>query len=89
MTDTFIIEILLMCVRTIVLLVGPLLITVVVVAVLSNVLQTVTQIKDPSLAFVPKILAAGTVLVLAAPWFLQTLESLGRSMLSLIARGPM
>lgn len=89
MTDTFIIELLLVAVRTIALLVGPLLVTVMVVAVLTNVLQTVTQIKDASLAFVPKVVAATVVLIVAAPWFLQTLESFGRGMLSLIARGPM
>lgn len=89
MTDIFIIELLQISLRTIALLVGPLLLTVMVVAVLANVLQTVSQIKDASLAFVPKVVAAAIVLVLAAPWFLQTLEAYGRGMLQLIGRGPM
>ena len=89
MTDVFITELLMISIRTIALLVGPLLLTIIVVAILSNVLQTVTQIKDPSLAFVPKVVAATLVIVLAAPWFLQLLESYGRGMLSLISRGPM
>jgi flagellar biosynthetic protein FliQ len=89
MTDVFITELLMISIRTIALLVGPLLLTIIVVAILSNVLQTVTQIKDPSLAFVPKVVAATLVIVLAAPWFLQLIESYGRGMLSLISRGPM
>jgi flagellar biosynthetic protein FliQ len=89
MTDVFITELLMVSIRTIALLVGPLLLTIIVVAVLANVVQTVTQIKDPSLAFVPKVVAATLVLVLAAPWFLQILQSYGRGMLSLLARGPM
>jgi flagellar biosynthetic protein FliQ len=89
MTDIFIIELLHASLRTIALLVGPLLITVMLVAVLTNVLQTVTQIKDASLAFVPKVVASALVFLLAAPWFLQTLKAFGRGMLQLIGRGPM
>lgn len=89
MTDIFIIELLQISLRTIALLAGPLLLTVMVVAILANVAQTVTQIKDASLAFVPKVVAAAIVFLLAMPWFLQTLESFGRGMLQLIGRGPM
>jgi len=89
MTDILIIELLQVCLRTIALLVGPLLLTVMVVAILANVVQTVTQIKDASLAFVPKVVAASIILLLAAPWFLQILESFGRGMLQMIGRGPM
>ena len=46
---------------------------IVIVGLLSNVLQTVTQIRDPALAFVPKAFAAGVVLVVSVPWILQVL----------------
>jgi flagellar biosynthetic protein FliQ len=89
MSEAVIVELLLMWVRTVALLAGPFMVTVVVVAVLSNVLQTVTQIKDPALAFVPKVIAAIVVLVLAAPWLLQVLESFTRGILELLAEGTM
>ena len=89
MTDVFITELLMMCVRTILLLAGPLLISVIAVAILSNLLQTVTQIKDPSLAFVPKVVATTLVVIVAAPWYMQTLMTFGRTMFLLIGRGPM
>ena len=89
MSEVFIIELLVAMVRTISLLVGPLIAAVILVAILSNVLQTVTQIKDPALAFVPKIGAALVVLVVGAPWFLQLLRAFARNVLSLLSRGPM
>ncbi len=47
---------------------APYLIAGVVVGILVNVLQTVTQLKDQSLTFVPKVVAAGVLGLLALPW---------------------
>lgn len=89
MSEAFIIELLLSAIRTITLLVGPLILTVVIVAILSNVLQTVTQVKDPALAFVPKIASAAVVFILASPWFLQLLKAFARGIFAMLERGPM
>lgn len=89
MSEAFIIELLLATVRTITLVVGPLIAAVVLVAIISNILQTVTQIKDPALAFVPKIASSAVVFIIGAPWLLQLLKAFARNILGMLARGPM
>jgi len=49
-------------------LAAPYLISTVVVGVLMNILQTVTQLKDQSLSFIPKVVVVGVVGLLALPW---------------------
>ncbi len=71
MTEEMIMELAHATAMTVALLSAPPLIAVVVVGILVNVLQTVTQIRDPALAFVPKVIAVAIVLVLSAPWQLQ------------------
>ena len=57
---------------------APVLIPAVVVGILSNVIQTVTSIKDMSLTFVPKLAAAGVVLSICLPWGIQVMTSFFR-----------
>ena len=45
----------------------------VVVGLLVSMFQAVTQLQEPTLSFIPKILAVVLVLVLAGPWMLNTL----------------
>lgn len=54
-------------------LAAPYMISSVVVGVLMNVLQTVTQLKDQSLSFIPKIIVVGAVVLFALPWELNVL----------------
>ncbi len=54
---------------------APLIITVVVVGLVSQVLQSVTQLKDQALTFVPKMLITGIVFVLAIPWYIQIIQN--------------
>lgn len=55
------------------LLSAPVLGTTLVVGLLVGMVQVVTQLSEMSLAFVPKLLAVGAVLVVAGPWMLQVL----------------
>lgn len=64
----------------------PVLVTSIVVGVLVNILQTVTSIRDMSLTFVPKLLAAGVVLSLSLPWTMQTMTAFFQSMYSMFGR---
>jgi flagellar biosynthetic protein FliQ len=48
-------------------LAGPPLLTGLFVGLLVSLLQTVTQINEATLAFVPKVLAVGAVLLLLGP----------------------
>lgn len=47
--------------------VGPLLLTSLVVGVVIGLLQALTQIQETTLTFVPKLLAMGVVLMLSLP----------------------
>ncbi|MEM7339740.1 MAG: flagellar biosynthesis protein FliQ [Actinomycetota bacterium] len=62
---------------------APVLLTAVAVGVFMGLLQSVTQIQEQTLAFVPKFAAVGVVLVIAGSWMLRvmtefTLELVGR-----------
>lgn len=50
---------------------GPLLVTALVVGSLISIVQTVTQVQEMTLVFVPKILAVFLVLAFAGGWMLQ------------------
>ena len=54
---------------------APFLLSTVIVGVLMNILQTVTQLKDQSLSFIPKVAVIGVVGLLALPWELNVLLS--------------
>jgi flagellar biosynthesis protein FliQ len=46
-----------------------------VVGLLVSIFQAVTQLQEPTLSFIPKILAVVLVVVLAGPWMLTSLLS--------------
>jgi flagellar biosynthesis protein FliQ len=49
---------------------GPLLAAALLVGFLINVGQTLTQLHEPVLGLVPRLLAVGVVLLLILPWLL-------------------
>ena len=51
----------------------PLLGLTMLIGLLISVVQVATQIQEMSLTFVPKLLAAAAVLIVAGPWMLGTL----------------
>lgn len=53
----------------------PILIASLAVGLLVSVFQAVTQLQEPTLTFIPKILAVIAVLVFAGPWMMNTLLS--------------
>jgi flagellar biosynthetic protein FliQ len=46
---------------------GPLLLLLLLIGLAVSVLQALTQVQEPSLAFVPKMVALGVALLLGAP----------------------
>ena len=68
---------------------SPILLTSIVVGVLVGLLQSVTQIQEPTLSFVPKFAAIGLVIIITGPWMLREIvtftESLIRSIPTLIS----
>jgi flagellar biosynthesis protein FliQ len=51
----------------------PLLLSGLVVGTLVSLAQTVTQLQESTLTFVPKLLVSGVVLLVTAPWMLDQL----------------
>lgn len=49
---------------------APILLTALAVGFLISLLQTLTQIQEPTLSFVPKIAAVGIVVLLAGNWMI-------------------
>lgn len=51
----------------------PLLLAALVMGLLISIFQTATSMQEQTLAFVPKILAVGALLILLFPWMSRTL----------------
>jgi flagellar biosynthetic protein FliQ len=64
----------------------PLLAVILIVGLIVSVLQVVTQVQDPSIAFIPKLLLFGVVLALLAPWMLNRLTAFGVAMFARLAQ---
>jgi flagellar biosynthesis protein FliQ len=60
---------------------APMLGVVLLVGVLVSIFQAATQINEATLTFVPKLIAAVTVMAVAGPWMMNTLIDYLRSML--------
>lgn len=55
------------------LIAGPVLMVALVIGLLVSVLQTVTQIQEQTLSFVPKLLGVAATFLVGLPWMLQVL----------------
>lgn len=51
----------------------PVVLAVMAVGLLVSIFQAITQIHEQTLAFVPKLLAAIAVLMIAGPWMISSL----------------
>jgi len=64
------------------LIAGPILIIVLVVGLFMSVLQTVTNVHDYSVAFIPKLIAVVIALTLCLPWMMGKLADYSHSTFS-------
>jgi flagellar biosynthesis protein FliQ len=64
----------------------PLMGVILVVGLLVSVLQVITQVQDPSIAFVPKLVLFVLTLALLAPWMLDRLTAFGVAMFARLAQ---
>ncbi len=62
----------------------PILLTSIVVGVLVGLIQSITQIQEQTLTFVPKFLAIGVVLIISGSWMLQMLVDFTRDLIGRI-----
>lgn len=61
---------------------APVLLVTLVVGLLVSVFQAATQINDPSLSFIPKVLAVLVTFALAGPWMLTVMTDYMRRVLT-------
>ena len=63
---------------------APILLAMLVIGLLVSIFQAATQINEATLTFVPKVLGAVAVLLIAGPWMMTTLvEYLQRTLQSI------
>ena len=74
MNENIIIEIMQQTMYTIMMLSAPPLISLVVVGLSTQIIQTVTQLKAQSLTFIPKMFVTGAVMLILLPWYISTLK---------------
>ncbi len=74
MSELVIVELAASAIRTAFLVSAPALILGLVVGVGISLFQAVTSIQDPTLSFIPKILAIMLVLLLAFPWMISVMK---------------
>ncbi len=60
----------------------PMLAVSLIVGLVVSLFQVATSLQDVTLTFVPKIVAVGLTMILAAHWIMQVLVSFTHSMLS-------
>lgn len=65
-----------------VLVASPVLLVTLVVGLIVSVFQAATQINDPSLSFIPKVLAVLVTFAIAGPWMLTVMTDYMRRVLT-------
>ena len=73
MTDTAVIDIALHTILVALKLSAPILLTSVVIGFAVSLFQSLTQIQEFTLAFVPKLLGVGVALLVCGNWMMHTL----------------
>jgi flagellar biosynthesis protein FliQ len=63
---------------------APILITSMAVGLLVGLLQSVTQLQEATLTFVPKFIAVALVIVVSGSWMLQTLVDFTRELFRMV-----
>ena len=89
MSEGLLIELMRKTMVTVAYMAAPMIGTVMAVGIASQILQSVTQLKDQSLSFVPKVVIAGIVLTLSIPWYISQLRHYVEYIFSYMGRGTM
>ncbi len=84
MTDTDVIEIAMQTMMVSLKLSAPILLTALAVGFLISLFQSMTQIQEVTLSFVPKVVAVGGAVVLSGNWMLHTLLNFTRNLFDTI-----
>ena len=60
---------------------GPFLVVVLAIGIVVGLLQSVTQLQEPTLTFVPKLVGAAVVIAVSGNWMLATLVSFSHELM--------
>ena len=61
---------------------APLLLVALIVGLIISIFQAATQINEPTLSFIPKLVAVFVTLVIAGPWMISVMTDYMRSVFS-------
>ena len=86
MTDTTVVEIALRMMTVTAKVAAPILITSLVIGLAISLFQSVTQIQEVTLTFVPKLAGVALVIVVSGHWMLGQLISFTHQLFDLIPR---
>ncbi|UFN43206.1 flagellar biosynthesis protein FliQ [Nocardioides okcheonensis] len=84
MTDTTVINIALQTMLVALKLSAPILVTSLVIGFTISLFQSMTQIQEFTLAFVPKLVGVGVALLVSGGWMLQTLVDFTRDLFDMV-----
>lgn len=87
MTEAELIDIAREGIVTLLVVAAPPLLTGLVVGLVVSILQTLTQIQETTLTFVPKVLMVFASLILFLPFMLNTLNDFWKSLLDRVVSG--
>lgn len=85
MSENMIISVLKDAIQTGLLVAGPILVVSIVVGLIISIFQATTQIQEQTLTFVPKLISAAVVGLIAGPWMLHTVVNFTQRIFALIA----
>jgi flagellar biosynthesis protein FliQ len=75
MTDTAIVDVLRHMFLVGIKVAGPVLLVALIIGIGVSIIQTVTQVQEPSIAFLLKLAAVAVVLIVTGPWMMHELRS--------------
>ncbi|MCU0868799.1 MAG: flagellar biosynthesis protein FliQ [Burkholderiales bacterium] len=84
MTPESVVALLQQALMVLVTVAAPPLVTALVVGLVISIFQAATQINEMTLSFIPKLLAMFVVLIVAAPWMIETMTDFTRRLFELI-----
>lgn len=84
MTDNAVVQIALKTMTVALQLSAPILVTALVVGFTISLFQSMTQIQEFTLAFVPKLVGVGVALLVSGGWMLQTLVDFTQDLFAMI-----
>jgi flagellar biosynthesis protein FliQ len=85
MSENMIMSVIKDAIQTGLLVAAPILAVSIIVGLIISIFQATTQIQEQTLTFVPKLIAAAVVGLIAGPWMLHTVVNFTDRIFSLIS----